>query len=48
VRIGEHSLFWWGSLKERDHLKDVSVEGRTALKGILKKRVGRLRIDSSG
>jgi hypothetical protein len=41
-------LFWWESLKERDHLKDVSMKGRTALKGILKKRVGRLRVDSSG
>jgi len=29
--------FWWGKLKERDHLGDPSVEGRIILRWILKK-----------
>jgi hypothetical protein len=32
-----HSEFWWGNLVERDHLEDLGVDGRTTLKGILKK-----------
>ena len=23
----EHTGFWWGSLKERDHLEDLGVDG---------------------
>jgi hypothetical protein len=23
-----HTGFWWGNLRERDHLEDLSVEGR--------------------
>jgi hypothetical protein len=27
--IGEvHSGFWWGNLRERDHLEDLDVDGR--------------------
>jgi len=28
---------WWGSLRDRDHLEDLSIEGRTILKCIFKK-----------
>jgi hypothetical protein len=28
VQIG----FWWGNMSERDHLKDLDVEGRKLLK----------------
>jgi hypothetical protein len=23
-----HTVFWWGNLRERDHVKDLSVDGR--------------------
>jgi hypothetical protein len=29
-----HTGFWWGNLRERDHLKDVGLEGRIRLKYI--------------
>jgi len=29
--------FWWGNLKERDHLEDRGVDGRTIIKWIFKK-----------
>jgi hypothetical protein len=32
--------FWWVNLKERDHLKDEVLEGRTILERIIKKLVG--------
>jgi hypothetical protein len=38
-----HTRFWWGELKERDHLKDKSVGGRIILKWVLKKNGGSAR-----
>jgi hypothetical protein len=32
-----HAEFWWGDLRERDHLKDLGVDGSIILKWILKK-----------
>jgi len=26
--------FWWGNLRERDHLEDLSVDGRIILKEV--------------
>jgi len=32
-----HTGFWWRNLRERGHLEDPGVDGRTILKWILKK-----------
>ena len=30
-------MFWWGNLRERDHLGDQGVDGRIILKWIFRK-----------
>jgi hypothetical protein len=35
-----HTGFWWGDLRERDHLEDLSIDGRVIVKYIFKKRDG--------
>jgi hypothetical protein len=39
--------FWWGNLKERNHLEDLIVDGRIMLKWILRKYDG-TGLDKSG
>jgi hypothetical protein len=29
--------FWWGNLRERNHFKDLGIDGRIVLKWIFKK-----------
>jgi hypothetical protein len=39
-RIGElQAGFWWGNLRERDFLEDLSIDGKIILSWILKKLV---------
>jgi len=32
-----HTVFWWGDLKEKDHLEDPGAEERIILKWVSKK-----------
>jgi hypothetical protein len=32
--------FWWGNLREKNHLEDLDVDGRIILKHIFKKGMG--------
>jgi hypothetical protein len=32
-----HTAFWWGDLREGDHLKDPAIDGMIILKWIFKK-----------
>jgi hypothetical protein len=38
MRRGEvHIGFWWGNMRERDHLEDSGIDGRVILNWIFKK-----------
>jgi hypothetical protein len=37
VRGEVHTGFWWGDLREGDHLEDPGLDGRIILKWIFKK-----------
>jgi hypothetical protein len=43
-----YTRFWWGSLREGDHLKDTSVDGRMILKWILEKLFQGYGLDRPG
>jgi hypothetical protein len=34
--------FWWGNMRERDHLENLGVDGRVILKWVFKKWDGRM------
>jgi hypothetical protein len=39
--------FWWGNLRERDHLGDPGVDGRIIIRWIFRKRDVRIWTGSS-
>jgi hypothetical protein len=38
--MAENTGFWWGNLRERDHMEDPGVDGRIVLIWIFRKWVG--------
>jgi hypothetical protein len=40
-----HTGFWWGHLREGDHLGELGVDGRVILKWIFKKWDGEHGLD---
>jgi hypothetical protein len=32
-----HTGFWWGDLRERDHLKELGIDRKIVLKWVFKK-----------
>jgi len=32
-----HAGFWWGNLRERDHLEDPGIDGRIMLRWVFRK-----------
>ena len=39
---------WWGHLRERDHLEDPSVDGRTILRWIFRSGIWEYGLDRAG
>jgi hypothetical protein len=35
-----HTRFWWGELREREHLEDTGIDGGIILRRIFRKWVG--------
>jgi hypothetical protein len=36
-RVEVYTRFWWGNLRERDHLEDANIHGRIILIWILRR-----------
>jgi hypothetical protein len=47
VRAEKYTVFWWGNLRERDHLGDPGVNERIMLRYIFRKWYVGVRIGSS-
>jgi hypothetical protein len=47
-RGGTYTGFWWGKVRERDHLEDPGVDGRIILRRIFRKWDVEYRLDRAG
>jgi hypothetical protein len=47
-RIEMHTGFWWGSLKEGDHLEGLCIDGKIRLNGFYRIRLTWHGVDISG
>jgi len=47
-RVEVYTGFWWGSLRERNHLEDPCTDGRIILRWILREWDGKHVLDQSG
>jgi len=43
-----HTGFWWGELRERNHLEDTGIDGRIILRWIFKRWDEEGRVGTSG
>jgi hypothetical protein len=48
VRGEAYTGFWWGNLKERDHLGDPGIDGRVILRWVFRKWDVGLGLDRCG
>jgi hypothetical protein len=47
-RVEVHTEFWWGNLREGDHLEDPGLDGRIILNGSLGSGMWEFRLDRAG
>jgi hypothetical protein len=47
-RGGVYSGFWWGNMREKDHLEDSGIDRRIILRWTFRSRMWEYGLDQSG